>query len=122
MSGTSRIFDSRDHVTSYLHIFEFVGRATPRLPRLKYRLKPLPPNHIEQGQRRAFGLFGASLQLRDVAGGEIEIAGECGLAQVCALPQAANLFAADGFGRTWNLRAKQANGDLLDRPSTRLNS
>ena len=46
---------------------------------LQNRLKPFASNDVEQGERWAFGLFGAALQLRDIARGEIQIAGEGGL-------------------------------------------
>ncbi len=35
--------------------------------RSQNRLKPLAADDVEQRQRRAFGLFGSALQLRDIA-------------------------------------------------------
>src|SRR5665213_2457760 len=47
---------------------------------LENNLKTLAANDVEQGERRAFGLLGSALQLRDVARSEVEIAGKRGLA------------------------------------------
>ena len=82
-------------------------------PRLQNRLKPLAANDIEQSEGWAFGLLGSALQLRNVAGGEIEIAGEGSLAEVGALSHFANLFAFDWFGRGQRLRPEQAESDLF---------
>ena len=86
---------------------------TGKVHRLQNRLKPLAADDVEQGEGRAFGLLGAALQLRDVADAQVESAGEGGLAHVGALPQAANFFALDGFGRGKRLRAEQAHGDFF---------
>ena len=80
---------------------------------LQYRLKPLAANYVEEGERRAFGLFGAALQLGDVAHAQIERTGKCSLAHVRAFPQAANLFGADGSGCRGRFDTKVANRNFV---------
>ena len=92
--------------TALIHRFFITQPFAPALPSrrlLQDRLTPFAANYIEQNQRWAFGLLGAALQLRDVARGEIEVAGEGCLAQVGALSQAANFFACLNLATILNL-------------------
>ena len=65
---------------------------------LQDRFQTFAPNHIEQSQSRTLGLLGSTLELRDIADGEVEIARKDCLAQVRTLAQRTNLLAAHGFG------------------------
>ncbi len=48
--------------------------------RLQHHVHALAFHDVQQRQGRAFWLLGAAFELRDVAGGEVEVAGEGGLA------------------------------------------
>src|SRR5215813_14658436 len=68
---------------------------------------------VQERERRAGRLLGPTLQLREIAGGDVQIAGEHRLAHSRALAHRSDLFRTDRRDLGHVLRTKMPHRDLL---------